>query len=97
MSNAYMNSCCRQYIVFGFKDKPLELWDMKTMTMLREMGKSIPRPTALEWSPSHSLKTLKKKMLLRQQHSAGDKDEVTSGTADPLAASTTSIPDSSDG
>ncbi|XP_053406773.1 WD repeat-containing protein 11-like [Mercenaria mercenaria] len=57
----------KQYFIITFKDKPLELWDMKTLTILREMSKSVPHPTALEWSPSHSLKALKKKHQLQQE------------------------------
>ncbi|OWF51700.1 WD repeat-containing protein 11-like isoform X2 [Mizuhopecten yessoensis] len=56
-------SYLKQYFVICFKEKPLELWDLRSLTMLREMGKSIPRPTALEWSPSHTLKILKRKLL----------------------------------
>ena len=39
--------CCRQYFILTFKDKPLELWDMKTLTILREMSSKLPIPTAL--------------------------------------------------
>ncbi|XP_071090050.1 WD repeat-containing protein 11-like isoform X1 [Haliotis cracherodii] len=53
----------RQYFVLAFKDKPLELWDMRTLTIIRELPKAFPRPTAAVWSPSHSLKSLKKKLL----------------------------------
>jgi hypothetical protein len=60
----------RQYFIVGFKDKPLELWDLQSLTMLRETGKSLPYPTALEWSPSHSLKSLKRKMMSQ----TGDKE-----------------------
>ncbi|XP_062608661.1 WD repeat-containing protein 11-like isoform X2 [Saccostrea cucullata] len=84
-------SCLKQYFIVGFKDKPLELWDLQTMTMLRETGKSLPHPTALEWSPSHSLKSLKKKMLSQ----GGDKEggQLTSALAggDKMGVSTTSL------
>jgi hypothetical protein len=33
--------------VIGFKDKQTELWEVKTLTMLREIGKSLPIPTAI--------------------------------------------------
>lgn len=42
--------CCfffRQYLAVVFKDKPLELWDIRTCTLLREMSKSFPAITAL--------------------------------------------------
>ncbi|XP_041368583.1 WD repeat-containing protein 11-like [Gigantopelta aegis] len=53
----------KQFFVLGFKDKPLELWDLKSLTIIRELPKTFPRPTAIVWSPSHSLKTMKKKLL----------------------------------
>uniref|UniRef100_A0A674EXU6 WD repeat-containing protein 11 n=1 Tax=Salmo trutta TaxID=8032 RepID=A0A674EXU6_SALTR len=55
------------YLVVVFRDKPLELWDVRTGTLLREMAKNFPTVTALEWSPSHNLKSLKKKQLLARE------------------------------
>ncbi|KAL4641298.1 WD repeat-containing protein 11 [Arapaima gigas] len=57
----------KQYLVVVFKEKPLELWDVRTGTLLREMAKNFPTVTALEWSPSHNLKSLKKKQLAAQE------------------------------
>ncbi|XP_036402686.1 WD repeat-containing protein 11 [Megalops cyprinoides] len=57
----------KQYLVVVFKDKPLELWDVRTGTLLREMAKNFPTVTALEWSPSHNLKSLKKKQLAARE------------------------------
>uniref|UniRef100_A0A3P8ZVB1 WD repeat-containing protein 11 n=1 Tax=Esox lucius TaxID=8010 RepID=A0A3P8ZVB1_ESOLU len=57
----------KQYLVVVFRDKPLELWDVRTGTLLREMAKSFPTVTALEWSPSHNLKSLKKKQMLARE------------------------------
>lgn len=37
----------RQYLVVVFRDKPLELWDTRTGTLLREMAKNFPTVTAL--------------------------------------------------
>ncbi|CAB1343315.1 unnamed protein product, partial [Coregonus sp. 'balchen'] len=56
-----------QYLVVVFRDKPLELWDVRTGTLLREMAKNFPTVTALEWSPSHNLKSLKKKQMLARE------------------------------
>lgn len=39
--------CFRQYLAVVFKDKPLELWDVRTCTILREMSKNFPGITAL--------------------------------------------------
>uniref|UniRef100_A0A4W3H4F0 WD repeat-containing protein 11 n=1 Tax=Callorhinchus milii TaxID=7868 RepID=A0A4W3H4F0_CALMI len=57
----------KQYLVIVFKDKPLELWDIRTYTLLREMSKNFPAVTALEWSPSHNLKSLRKKQLAARE------------------------------
>ncbi|XP_063047243.1 WD repeat-containing protein 11 isoform X2 [Engraulis encrasicolus] len=57
----------KQYLVVVFKDKPLELWDVRTGTLLREMAKNFPTVTALEWSPSHNLKSLKKKQMAARE------------------------------
>lgn len=40
-------SVLRQYLVVVFRDKPLELWDIRTGTLLREMAKNFPTVTAL--------------------------------------------------
>ncbi|KAH0623694.1 hypothetical protein JD844_006753 [Phrynosoma platyrhinos] len=37
----------KQYLAVVFKDKPLELWDIRTCTLLREMSKNFPTITAL--------------------------------------------------
>lgn len=37
----------RQYFVVVFKDKPFELWDLRSGTMLRQMPKNFPHVTAL--------------------------------------------------
>ncbi|KAF6725673.1 WD repeat-containing protein 11, partial [Oryzias melastigma] len=57
----------KQYLVVVFREKPLELWDVRTGTLLREMAKSFPTVTALEWSPSHNLKSLKKKQMAARE------------------------------
>ncbi|XP_070115787.1 WD repeat-containing protein 11 isoform X1 [Equus caballus] len=57
----------KQYLAVVFKDKPLELWDVRTCTLLREMSKNFPAVTALEWSPSHNLKSLRKKQLATRE------------------------------
>ncbi|XP_028681437.2 WD repeat-containing protein 11 [Erpetoichthys calabaricus] len=57
----------KQYLAVAFKDKPLELWDVRTGTLLREMVKNFPSVTALEWSPTHNLKSLRKKQLAARE------------------------------
>lgn len=41
-----------------YKDKPLEFWDLKTLTFLREMVSNPPSFNCIEWSPtSHKSKS----------------------------------------
>ena len=54
-------SYLKQYFCLLIKDRPLEVWDAKTLTLLRQMPKNFPLITALEWSPSLNMKRLKKK------------------------------------
>lgn len=89
-------SCLKQYFIVGFKDKPLELWDLQTLTMLRETGKSLPHPTALEWSPSHSLKSLKKKMMSHASEKEGGQQPLTGVGSDSMGVSTTSLTEPSE-
>ncbi|ESP00415.1 hypothetical protein LOTGIDRAFT_140712, partial [Lottia gigantea] len=72
----------KQYFVLAFKDKPLELWDLKSLTIIRELPKSFPRPTSTIWSPSHSSKTMKKKLL---DH--GDEDKSPKSPVDVMTSS----------
>lgn len=85
-------SYSRTYFVIGFKDKPTELWDVKTLTMLRETGKSLPIPTAMEWSPSFGGKPTKKKHLLSNQNPT----EVDENNSSVISQSTnsTAVPES---
>ena len=55
---------------------PFELWDLRTITLLRTMPKKFPPVTALDWSPLHNLKSLKKK----QQQQQEEKDKSGGGT-----------------
>ncbi|XP_063221643.1 WD repeat-containing protein 11-like [Bacillus rossius redtenbacheri] len=52
----------KQYFVVILKDGPFELWDLRNLSILRVMPKKFPAVTALEWSPIHNLKSLKKKL-----------------------------------
>ncbi|OXB82590.1 UNVERIFIED_CONTAM: hypothetical protein H355_005845 [Colinus virginianus] len=48
----------KQYLAVIFKDKPLEIWDVRTCTLLREMSKNFPAVTALRKKASPSLCSL---------------------------------------
>ena len=56
----------KQYFIVAFTGAPFELWDLKNMTLLRTMPKKFPPITALDWSPLHNLKSLKKKMTSKE-------------------------------
>ncbi|XP_068114117.1 WD repeat-containing protein 11 [Hyperolius riggenbachi] len=70
----------KQYLVVVFKEKPMELWDIRTCTLLREMSKAFPTVTALEWSPSHNLKSLRKKQMAAREAMAR---QTVSSDSDP--------------
>ena len=43
-------SYLKHYFIIVFKGaRPFELWDMNSLTLLRQMPKSCPPVTALEW------------------------------------------------
>ena len=51
----------KQFFIVSFRGAPFELWDLKNLSLLRTMPKKFPPITALEWSPLHNLKSLKKR------------------------------------
>ncbi len=59
----------KQYFIVSFRGAPFELWDLKNLSLLRTMPKKFPPITALEWSPLHNLKSLKKKQEERESSS----------------------------
>lgn len=59
----FVTSILRQYLVVVFRDKPLELWDIRTGTLLREMAKNFPTVTALVQPNLHTTETQEKKNL----------------------------------
>lgn len=54
----FVMSVLRQYLVVVFRDKPLELWDIRTGTLLREMAKNFPTVTALVLTELFSNRTV---------------------------------------
>ena len=69
----------KQYFIvaFAFRHAPFELWDLKSLTLLRVMPKKFPPITALDWSPLHNLKSLKRRLK------EADKGSETSGGLSP--------------
>jgi WD40 repeat protein len=61
----------KQYFIVAFVGAPFELWDLRTMTLLRTMPKKFPPITALDWSPLHNLKSLKKRMNTIEEKDSG--------------------------
>lgn len=59
----------KQYFVVLFKEQPFELWDLRTLTLLRTMPDNFPCVTSLEWSPLVSSKA-----QLRARQASGRKD-----------------------
>ena len=47
--------------IVAFIGSPFELWDLRSLTLLRTMPKKFPPITALDWSPLHNLKHLKRR------------------------------------
>ncbi|XP_075922520.1 WD repeat-containing protein 11 isoform X1 [Petromyzon marinus] len=80
----------KQYLIVAFRDKPVELWDVRTGALLREMPKTFPAVTALEWSPSHNLRTLRKKQLAAREAMARQ-TSVTDGETGSLQPSLISL------
>ncbi|XP_041477434.1 WD repeat-containing protein 11-like [Lytechinus variegatus] len=74
----------KQYLIVLFKEKPFEIWDLRTVCLLREMPKHFPIITALEWSPSHHKK---KSANVEHQSSGMSLDGVLMGSTINLAES----------
>ncbi|CAD5125617.1 DgyrCDS13819 [Dimorphilus gyrociliatus] len=53
----------KQYVTILFKERPFELWDLKTETLLRQMPSSFPKLFAVEWSPNPASRLKKKHPL----------------------------------
>ncbi|XP_062567423.1 WD repeat-containing protein 11-like isoform X2 [Saccostrea cucullata] len=70
----------RQYVVIAFKTQPLEVWCLKTRSLLREMPTNFPQPKALTWAPMCSWKT-----VVRQLSQRGINKDITDMTQDDIA------------
>ena len=46
------SSFLRNYLVVKYKDRPLEFWDVRSQTFLRELVSNPPTFSCIEWSPS---------------------------------------------
>jgi hypothetical protein len=66
----------KQYFIVSFRGAPFELWDLTNLSLLRTMPKKFPPITALEWSPLHNLKSLKKKKEEQENNAAGKKQFI---------------------
>ncbi|XP_065339644.1 WD repeat-containing protein 11-like [Cloeon dipterum] len=80
----------KQYFVLSLKFSTFELWDLRNMCILRTMPKKFPLVTALEWSPIHNLKALRRKMAHQEE-----KEQEDTQVLSPTAAEQTRIGESS--
>jgi hypothetical protein len=87
-------SYLKQYFAVLFRDRPFELWDLRTLTLLRRMPKTFPHVTALEWSPSHGggSKTTKKKPSTPEANGGETPSSVATSSSMLDLASTPSCP-----
>lgn len=83
----------RQYFVITFKDKPFELWDLKNLSLLRDVRKSTARMTAVEWFPASNIRTLKRKLNSENKES----ENPVNLNADSLSTSSLANLESSSG
>uniref|UniRef100_A0A8C4QUC4 WD repeat domain 11 n=1 Tax=Eptatretus burgeri TaxID=7764 RepID=A0A8C4QUC4_EPTBU len=85
----------KQYVIVVFRDKPMELWDLHSCSILREMSKSFPNVSALEWSPSHNLRSLRRKQLAAREamvrHTSMAEGEIGNHEVSMLSSSTISL------
>ena len=44
----------KQYLIIAFKDDPFEIWDLRSLSLLRVMPKQFSAVTAIEWSPLYN-------------------------------------------
>ncbi|XP_063687874.1 WD repeat-containing protein 11-like isoform X2 [Bolinopsis microptera] len=77
-------SYLHQYFIVLLKDRPFELWDLKSLNIIREMPGNFPPVTTLEWSPTqnHSLKHAK--FSKKGEEPAGIIEQVTNPTDGPI-------------
>ena len=68
-----------QYFIVAFLGAPFELWDLRTLTLLRTMPKKFPPITALDWSPLHNLKHLKRKEREKLERDSQSKEKEDPG------------------
>lgn len=80
----------KQYFIVAFSGfgSPFELWDLRSLTLIRTMPKKFPPITALDWSPLHNLKHLKKLEREKQQQQLEKTSSSSSPQPDPSSAET---------
>ena len=63
----------------AFIAAPFELWDLRSLTLLRTMPNKFPPITALDWSPLHNLKQLKRKEREKLEKEQQNKESESPG------------------
>lgn len=70
-------SYLKQYLAIGFRDKPVEIWDIQTLLPIKELPASSPRIVTMEWLPQRSQR---KCAALSEENGPSDKTLSTSPT-----------------
>ncbi|KAI1300015.1 WD repeat-containing protein 11 [Halotydeus destructor] len=63
----------KQYFIVAFKSEPFEIWDLKSLCLLRTMPKKFASVTAVEWSPLYNKK---QSVVKSQDDDKGSRGEV---------------------
>eukprot|EP00117_Sycon_ciliatum_P023491 scpid39681/ scgid1226/ WD repeat-containing protein 11; Bromodomain and WD repeat-containing protein 2; WD repeat-containing protein 15 len=66
-------SSMKQYFTVYLKDKPMEIWDAQTLTLLRQMKERFPIATSVEWTPAKGRRPPTDKALLTEGASSESK------------------------
>lgn len=56
----------KQYFILTFKNEPFEIWDLKSLCLLRVMPKKFASVTAVEWSPLYNRKQTNQASKMRE-------------------------------
>lgn len=57
----------KQYFVLILSGGHFELWDLRSRHILRSMPKKFPLVTALEWSPAHNPRSMKRRQSSKEE------------------------------
>ncbi|KAF4521502.1 hypothetical protein B566_EDAN001802 [Ephemera danica] len=81
----------KQYFVLCLKFGTFELWDLRNLCVLRTMPKKFPLVAALEWSPIHNLKALRRKLANMEEKEQEESPILNPPATTPDASGRTSM------